>query len=224
MFLNTSVDDLKREDPYEASSKPNGLDVIEYGLIWALSRQFHHGWDIKDTTPLESPTSVGRQSTTSFDKNEIRQFTSSEIRSHFSDNLFLKNEKKYNAEGFSLPKDTMVRRKNTGHEREISFESNSSSVKIVISQRHRMPIQQGVLGVIPKDPTDLGRFVELTYSVHFEAELAKYWPMPWRKKEDLKRWHENIGAMLEGFDWKSVRSVIKDDLSNKAVELILKQK
>ena len=41
------------------------------------------------------------------------------------------------------------------------------------------------------------------------------------REKSLKRWHEDIVAVSEKFDWKSVNAQLKEERTQKALDLIL---
>ena len=212
-----------------------GLDFIEYGIINVLTLHFGLAWQAPKIT-LETPHGT-RSHGSSMDPTDRIKLSQAEIRSIFSDNPFIK---KYIGLTVALPArgkiERIVATSRLASENElqklfsrmrrtISISTPESRIDILLSY-------SGGGGVTPAIPDIFGsrqpgggpidkRFSITYYDVEIKGAFSKLLPISWNRKESLKRWHEHIADVLETFDWKSVNAQLKEDRTQKALELML---
>ena len=233
MFLNLEESDLiiKPDSDVDSTKKmlqrdAIGMDLIEYGIINALTPGLDRISNAPSVT-LEIP--YGQISTGGGSIDDSIKVTQAEIRSKFSDNAFFK---KYTAPtlGLALPargkmeRTVYISQLAPRMRRTISVTNTESTVDIFLSWTGG--------NLTPAIPDIFGRrepgggpiddwYWTARYSVEIKGGLNNFWPISWKRKESLKRWHEDIAAVLEKFDWKSVNAQLKEERTQKALDLIL---
>ena len=220
MFLNLDDADLAIGKNLNYS---RGTDFIEYGIVNALTVNFMGNWDLERIVNEVPGGEVTISTSGSLGMDKKHQVTASHIYSIFSHNPFLKNENKYSGFGFYLPDGSTIQAKvEEGYPRTIIIENIETIIQIPVTPTLSHPIQQGIPGVVQKDTEDMNRYSVINYLVEIKAHFNILWPIKWKRREALMRWHENIGATLEKFDWKLVDENIKENRKQKAVDLILR--
>lgn len=190
-----------------------GLNLLEKGIIEAMLKSFSYNWT------SEPGAQAGRT------------VTRDDLAGFFPDNPFITNKEVILfPDTFVLPPGTEV--SVSGHwsksddkqpapfQRTIKLTNKFAVTTISIFPRGGGVQQQGVLGVVPKDPKDMNRYWMNNYVVTLNTEYSR-WDTHSPEVKLIQQWHKNLASALRTFDMPEVEKDSREFLLEQVFTKVL---
>lgn len=189
-----------------------GLNLIEKGIIEEMSHTFSGNWSSIEGAPAGKKLSM----------EDLAQI--------FTENPFITTKDVIVWPGFYIPPGTTI--SITGHwskdakenptpfERTIRFTSKFAVTTISIFPRGGGVQQQGVLGVVPKDPKEMNRYWLNSYAVNLKTDYSR-WDTHSPEVKMIQQWHKDLAGCLRKFDWNDVEKDSREFLQEQVFTKVL---
>ena len=105
-----------------------------------------------------------------------------------------------------LPPNGRIVKQSSENSRKIIFKSKLYSVEFDISAQSTMVLQNGIPGILPRDPQNENRYYASFYTIKVTGTSS----MLGRYSEDskeYKRWHENVLDVASELDWEKINQI-----------------
>ena len=217
MFTNLTEDALKVEN-FSELMEAKGFDIIEKGIVEALSLKFSNHWDIemrKFEGPASTSETISPKSTFRSDPIQLAK-----IQEIFKHNLLIAKLSVLVFPKIYFPPNGQINVKITENSRTILFNNSYITLEIAFHASSGMVTQQGIWGVLTLDPLDMNRYYIVEYPVDIKLSIKRtraYSP----EVKTYKRWFENVCDTLSQYDWNVVDKKVDKTLSREAISKIL---
>jgi len=196
----TSAGLRKVQSQSDLIDKP-GLDVVERILVSKLSLRFQHNWDyIFDKMKGPGFNQVVFTPGKMKDKTILEK---EEIRAIFKGNAVYDDDSIPVLWQLCLPPNGRLVKRSSDHTRTISLKSKLYSIDFRITAQSTMVMQQGIPGIIVRDPQNENRYYASFYTVNATGTsslLSKYS----EESKEYKRWFENVLDVAAELDWEKI--------------------
>ena len=218
---NLTKDKFVFENWMELMGK-NGLDLIEKGIVSDLTTYMSYSWDGQ---PLSYKTPNGLVQTRQMSNQKSEIIKIEDILKKFSYNPLIQLPEVIVGSQVSLPPGSILSTKDsdkttTNDSRIITIQNKTAITKIEVSPSYGGVAQQGVIGVVSPDPSNMNRYAVVNFTVTLSIEprrFAQYSP----EMKKYREWEENISNLLGKMDWENIQMEIEKDYILKASKTIL---
>lgn len=195
-----------------------GLDIVEKGILEALSSKFLADWDIVESK-FQGPTwtSIHHAPGGSSEKKIIEL---AELKKQFKHNRLVAHPGVLAILNLTLPPESSLEVDASNNMRAIKIKTPLITVTIMITGGGGGVAQHGIWGVLPADPTNMNRYYNVQFLVLVSGELnrfKKYSP----SMGAYRRWFEGLSETLSEFDWKEVDRKNQETLTRDSISKAL---